>query len=239
MPFNINKFTSQLGKQSYLTNNKFEFYVSPPNILRGNYIVNTGNDATISDIVDMLKFRIDETTTPVSSIITADIQRYGIGPTQKYPFMNQFNEINISVLADGWGNIWQFWHDWLNNIFNFSGIEPGPGSGNAQRFPSYTAQYKINYATMAQLIIYDIFGNIAQRINFYDLFPITMKEVVLDWNSENELLRLDLTLTYKEYTLSGTDLSDGQISQLIRNRGTIRDDNLPEITAGPARTTNR
>ena len=43
--------------------------------------------------MSQLKYRIDQIRVPGIALISADTQRYGVGPTQKMPYSSQFNEI--------------------------------------------------------------------------------------------------------------------------------------------------
>lgn len=196
MPFNISTFKSHINKSGYLLNNKYEFYINPPPVLAGRSVRTPTNESTSTNIVEMIKFRADDMSAPGIALMTADIQRYGIGPTQKYPISAQINEINVSLLCDRMGALWTFWHEWVNIVYEHGGFKGAPG--NMPSIPKYTADYKDNYSTTAQILVYDQPGKLVKDISLFEAFPVAIREVPLDWNA-SELLKIDVTLTYKEF----------------------------------------
>lgn len=203
MPFNISSFKTNIQDYGYVQTNKYEVYVRPPNVLLNSSILNFNTEASVSNIIKLLKFRTEEVYLPGIGIQSADVSRYGIGPTQKFPFNAQFNEIRLTLVSDGYSQIWQFWHHWLRNVFQFNGTD-GNVAGN--RIATYTADYKDNYSTIIQIIIYDNLGNPVQKVNLYEAFPTVMKEIPITWKENNELIKFNISLAYKEFTLEGSVL---------------------------------
>ena len=144
MAFNIVELKANIKSQRYIKNNAFEVFITPPPILRNTSINNLGTPTPTSEIVDNLRFRIEQVRVPGIALISSDINRYGVGPTQKAPVTAQFQETTFSILCDGYGDIWQFWYNWIKAIFDFTGVDSGP-SGNASRFASYLNEYKSRY----------------------------------------------------------------------------------------------
>lgn len=198
MPFNIAQFKSHIDKSGYLLNNKYQVYLNAPPILNGRAVSTPSSTNVTTNIVEMIKFRADEIVAPGIALITSDIQRYGIGPTQKYPMTAQINEINVSFVCDKYGALWTFFHEWVNIVFEHGGFKSA--RGNMPTIPKYTAEYKDNYSTTGQILVYDATGNIVKDINLFEVYPIGVKEVNLDWNS-SELIKIDVVLTYKEFII--------------------------------------
>lgn len=193
--FNIEKFRSQLANHGYLDNNSFEVFIQPPPILLNSSISNQGTPSNISDITKNLAFRIDQVRAPGISIMSADINRYGVGPTQKMPYNAQFSEVNISVLGDHFCEFWQFWYHWTRAIFEFN-------TKNTAVAPSYSADYKENYSSIVMIVIYDHYGNMVQKINLFQAFPTGLREFPLSWGDSN-LMKINVSLAYTEYTIEG------------------------------------
>lgn len=183
MPFNVNNFKTSLKDYGYVDNNSFMVYVQPPKVLGGN---NTGISRNLS-------FRIDQIRAPGISIITNDINRYGIGPTQKQTVSAQFQEVNLSVLSDYYGEFWQWFYGWERAIFQFSGTTQG-GAAN------YTAEYKEQYSSTVVIQIFDHFGKTIQAINLFEAFPTAIREFPMAWGDSN-LLKINVSLAYTEYTI--------------------------------------
>jgi hypothetical protein len=208
MPFNINSFKTNIEGYGYLKNNHFEVLISPPRILLNGSVNNLGTPTTIREINNNLKFRIEQVRAPGINLISADINRYGIGPTQKQPFNAQFSETTFSILSDGYGEIWQYWYNWLRAIFEFNGTDSSR-VGPANSVARYTTEYKDNYSTTMQIVIYDTYGNAIQRINLFEAFPTSLREVQLSWGDAQNLLRLNVSITFSEFHIVGTDIEGG------------------------------
>ena len=219
MPFNINTLKSNIeGGGGYLKNHSFEVLMNPPPILLNRNLNVLGTPALIRNITDSLTFRIEQVRAPGINIQVSDINRYGVGPTQKMPHNAQFQETTFSILVDGFGEIWQFWYNWARSVFEFTGAESSR-VGAANRFPGYVTNYKDDYSTTMQIVIYDLFGNAIQRINLYDAFPVNVREVQLAWNDNGNLMRLSVAVSYKDYTIVGSSL-EGNLSQPLNNTTT-------------------
>lgn len=207
MPFNINSFKAEIENNGYLKNNQFEVIIAQPNVMKNSNLNYFGYENSTKGIVDIMRSRIDQVRAPAINLISADVPRYGIGPTSKVAIGTQINEVNFSVLVDGYGAIWQYWNAWLRQTFEFSGVETSFGS-QSSRLPSYTANYKDDYSTIMQIAVFDNFGNTVQRINLYKAFPTSIREVPLSWDNNNTLLRLSISMSYSEHTIVGSALEN-------------------------------
>ena len=203
MPFNIDSFKSNIDSYGYLTSNKFEVYISPPKILFNSSINNIGTPTPVSRIVDGLRFRIEQVRVPGVNLLSSDINAFGVGITQKQPFNAQLADTTFSILVDGYGEMWQFWYNWIRQIVQFNGTESSR-VGNANRIANYTVAYKDDYSTIMQIVIYDTFGNAIQRVNLYEAFPTSLREVPLAWGDNSNLMRIAVSVTFSEFTLNGS-----------------------------------
>jgi hypothetical protein len=226
MPFNIQGFKENLNSYGYLDNNSFDVIIKTPNILQNKVLNNQGTDSDIQRIAKNLKLRVEQVRAPGINLMTSQIQRYGIGSVQNMPINAQFQDINMTLLMDHYGEIWQYWYNWLNLIFGFNGLESANGP-TSNSFPNYQAEYKDNYSTVMQIIVYDHFGNSIQKINLYEAFPVAMREMPLSWG-DGSLMRLNLSISYTSYALVGSSVQPQPAPQpqrpfrSIRNTTTIR-----------------
>ena len=185
MPFNINEFKSNISRYGYLSTNKYEIIITLPPAMR--------KIAAATNAKELLKFRTKNFEAPGIQILNVDVIRYGLGTSQKMPFSAKFADISFSVLLDKNSELWNFWYQWHRLIFNFS-------PSNENTFASYVTEYKTNYATTLELNVYNENGYISNKFNFYDIYPVSMKEVELHWEQQSTLAELELIMTYKEYT---------------------------------------
>lgn len=207
MPFNIKTFKANINDFGYVKNNKFEVFVQAPKFLQGKKIKIDKQEVNFNDLNKMMRFRIDQVKSPSVSLMSIDTNRYGIGPTQKMPFNALYYDTSFYVLLDKNTHLWDFWYNWTNGIFNFNGQEP---NGNnlflGGRIPNYTVEYKDEYTSTMVIVIYNDVGEIVKTINLYDAFPSHMREVLLRWNDNADLMRLILTITYSSYSIVGTNV---------------------------------
>jgi hypothetical protein len=204
MPFNIEAFKENLSKYGYLDNNNFEVIVATPKILLNTSI---GSSATPSDanrIANNLRFRIDQIRSPAISIQSAEVFRYGIGPMMKQPVNASNQELFFSILVDDRGEIWQYWYNWLRKIFEFNGTM----TNSSTTLPSYTAEYKDNYSTILQILIFDHIGAVAQTISVFEAFPTSIREVPFHWGDSN-LIKLNISMAFTEFMIEGSNFITG------------------------------
>jgi hypothetical protein len=156
------------------------------------------------EIKNYMKFRIEQVRAPGISLLSGEVPRYGVGPIQKMPYNAAYPEITISILSDGYGQIWQYWHNWIRSIFEFSGVQNGisPGSTNAEA--QFNTSYKDDYATTIQIVIYGKGGekDVIQKINLLEAFPGSMRDVQLSWEG-GDLIRLAISISYSTYVIEG------------------------------------
>jgi hypothetical protein len=202
MTFNLNKFLTNIRDFGYIDNNAFSVMVQTPPIMAGGFLNNQGTDTSIYKIAENMSFRIDQVRAPGVSLFTADVQRYGIGPTQKQTINSQFQEVNISMLGDHYCEFWQFWYNWTRAIFQFNGTSAGQA-------PNYTAEYKDQYSSTIVIFIHDHYGNNIQKINLFEAFPTAIREFPLSWGDPN-LLKINVSIAYTEYTIENTGLEQSR-----------------------------
>jgi hypothetical protein len=208
MPFNVNSFKQNLDFFGYIKNNKFEVFVQAPKFLQNKYMKINDRETSIKDINNLLRFRIDQVRTPSASLLSIDTNRYGIGPTQKMPYNAQYFDTTFSILLDRNTDLWDFWYNWINGIFNFNGEEPnGNNIFNGGRIPNYTIEYKDEYSTNMMIVIYNDVGETVKTINLYEAFPSSMREIQLAWNDNVNLMRVAITVTYSSYSIVGSNIN--------------------------------
>lgn len=203
MPFNINTFKENIAQYGVIQTNKFELFVAPPVILRNKILNNNQKEKPINDIVNMMKFRTEEVKIPGIALYSADVSRYGIGPTQKQPFNALFNEITITILNDSDCDLWQFWHNWIKGIFQFTSE-----ISTTSKIPNYKSDYKSNYSTNMQISIYDNYGLNVQNILLYEAFPIAMRENNLNWMENDELISISVNISFTEFSIQNSKIQN-------------------------------
>jgi hypothetical protein len=209
MAFNISRLKTNINDYGYIKQNKFEVFVQAPTIFENSALNSSGRLISVKDLNDMMRFRIEQVTVPGVSLLSSDVHRYAIGPTQKIPYNAQFSDITFSVLVDRNTDLWDFWYNWVNAIFNFNGLEPnGNNLITGSRIPTYTARYKEDYSTIMMVVIYNDVGETVKTINLYDAFPSSVRPMNFAWNDNTSLLRLAVSITYTSYTIVGSNITN-------------------------------
>lgn len=220
MAFNINRLRENTSSFGYVKRNKFEVFIQSPRIFQNSTLNINGREVSVNNLNRLQRFRIEQVNAPGVSLLSSDVHRYGIGPTQKMPYNSQYFDTTFSVLLDRNTDLWDFWYNWVNAIFNFNGSE---ASGNnlitGEKIPTYTVRYKDDYATTMMIVIYNDLGERVKTINLYDAFPSSIREIPLSWDDNQSLMRLAISITYSTYTIVGSNYSNNQEQTLIdRNR---------------------
>ncbi len=195
--FNINRFKQNVSDYGYLYTNAFEVLIATPQVIFNALIGQSGSNVPTQKIAENLKMRIDQVRAPGMTLMTSDVNRYGIGTTQKMPINAQFQEVSFSMMADEYGEIWQYWFQWLRAINDFSGTE--------SELPNYQMEYKDKYSTVMQIVIYDHYGNAVQKINLFEAFPTSIREVPLAWG-DNQIVKLNISIAYTNFTIEGSSI---------------------------------
>ena len=188
--------------------NAFEVYVFTPPILRDFELSNAGTPFSLFSVNRHLKMRIEQVVIPGMSLQSVDVKRYGIGTVQKIPVgAMPYGDITFSILLDGYGEIYQFWTEWLRKIYEFNGVSSSSVGNVRNAFPRYVSEYKDQFSTDMQIVVYDPFGNTIQKINLKEAFPTSMRNIQLAWGSEG-LMRLQVGVSYTEHTIESASAID-------------------------------
>lgn len=230
MSFNVNSFKQNINDFGYIKSNKFEVFVQSPKFLQNKYIQVGNRQTTVNDLNNLLRFRIEQVVVPGVSLQSIDTNRYGVGPTQKMPYNAQYFDTTFSILLDKNTDLWDFWYNWTNGIFNFNGQEPnGNNIFDGTRIPTYSVEYKDEYSTVMMIVLYNDVGETVKTINLYEAFPSSVRNIQLAWNDNINLIRLAITVTYSSYTIVGSNVNRN--SQLNTSRAYSTASSATNITA--------
>lgn len=202
MAFNIQSFKSNISSFGYLKPSHFEVGVAPPRFMQGAQLVSSSGVSSVASMTDRLRFRIDQVVIPGASLMSSEVQVYGVGVQQKMPFNAFLHDSNFTVLVDKKAELWHFWYNWVRYINEFNGTET-----TAQlRNPSFNVRYKDDYSTTMQIVMYDDEGEVNTRVNLYEAFPSSVREIPLAWNDTGDLMRIAVSVTYSSYSIVGSNL---------------------------------
>ena len=202
--FNVNNFRADISKNGVLQTNKFIVAFNSPVCMQGIYFGTKQGTAYTSSVEQLMQLRAESVKVPGVALLQSDINRYGIGPSQKMPFNARFTENAITFVSDRNSQIYMYFYTWLNKIFDFSGSAYESNIG-----ASYATEYKDNYATDLHVYVYDNAGNQVQDIVMYKAYPESINDINLSWNDSNNLLKVTVSISYRDWAMVGVSNAPG------------------------------
>ena len=166
MAGNINDFKSSFT-QDVARPNKFDVDVTIPLVMIP-YVSSARS----------LNYRCENAQLPGRTLATTEQKTYG--PIEKYPYLNTYNDIDLTFIIDDDMQQKILFDAWLSYI--------NPSYSNNMR-------YKSDYATILKINQYDVTGDLSYSVNLYDAFPISMNQMDLDWSGDG-YHKLNVTFAY-------------------------------------------
>jgi hypothetical protein len=183
--------------------------VGSPTVLAGLTAVNNGNEITSAQASTLLKMRIEQVKIPGIALLTADIERYGVGPTQKMPLNAAFVDTSFTFLADKNGSLWNFWYQWMLAIVNFSGTVNNTAGSVINDTATYLVRYKDDCVVPITITMYSQDGKVAQTIQLSDAYPVSMNDIQVGWGEEDAMVKVTVGITFKEMVITNAGTSTG------------------------------
>ena len=208
MPFNISEMLSTINANGGLSKaSKFIVRITPPASL-------------LSNIDNDFVFFCDSATLPGLSYSSNEIKMAGYGNTEKRPYAPSFQDVNVTFFNDSDSKVMSFLHLWQQSIYNF----------NDKTNPNATARGIVNntfaypggtdgtngYYGIIDIIHYD---ETEKEILVYQLdeaYPITVGDIHVDWNMNDQLVKIPVTFTYTYW--SADTLDPGAVSEISESR---------------------
>lgn len=211
MVFNINRFSQNIAENGYLSSTDFIVTIAtPPALQRKLLTTNNGRQIRNEDQSRVMSFRIDQQAVPGMSLETAFINKYGVGIPQFMPVNARNREWGFSILLDKNCELWRYWHTWLREVYQFNGSS-GSTLNSRNQFASYEAGYKDDYSTIIQISLFEHVGDEVQKIILQEAFPVAIRDVPMGWGDQNNLVKLNVSIAYTEYTIEN-------VAQIERNQ---------------------
>jgi len=198
--FDIEEFKSN-NKMGFSRNSFFYMMVYPPNFWAGE---NTS----------FLSYLCSGAQLPGISILAPDVNKWGYGPTRKYPIGVAHPDIALTIYSDGEGNAIDFFDQWTRNVVTY-----GDPQSAVNGSPFGLVQYPDNYKTDIDLFYMSESGNPQEliRCRFIDAFPIGMGQVNLSWAGQSQIAQFVVPFNYRSFFIvknqvdwdTGTIVPDG------------------------------
>ena len=209
MTFNISNFSAHLNRTGTLQTNKFIVRLAAPLVF----------GPTATDALN--EYRANSVKIPGVNLDTQNVNRYGIGPQQKFPTNVTFTDIDITFVDTASNELWKRFASWMNQIFDYTG---SAGGGQAQ----YRTEYKKYYQTEITIFVFDNEGRQSNVLVLKEAFPNSLSDVSLSWSENNRLYEFTTRFAFREWYYegysvtrpfdSGAELGPSATAQVIRQR---------------------
>lgn len=194
-------FLAKIRKTGVARRNLFNVFVPAPAML-------SGADKNLD-----LHLYAESVNLPGLNLATSDIRRYGHGPVEKKPYAPIFNDVTVTFIADGGGDIHKFFYKWMEGIIYSSSPLSGAANGPASRIgglSAYEVNFKDQYRTDMQIITYNEQNDRIIECSLFNAFPIAVTDVPLSWGDNDQFMTIAVTFTYTNMRLENLELFEGK-----------------------------
>lgn len=221
MVMDIDDFRSYALNAGYIKSSNFQMRIkSLPKGLDGGKNKNSEFATTMRNQI----YTIEATNLPGVSLATDEVRRYGIGNFEKKPYVPIFADVNIRVHVDSKGTIYDFFQSWMKLIINYDvrkGFNTTETSVGRNKQQPYELSYKEDYQTDIEIICFDPMGKESIKINLVEAYPIFIGDIPLSWDNVNTVIKLPVTLTFRDWYQEREISSDNTNSATNRNFSTL------------------
>ena len=181
-------FLSEFRNKSFARTNLFEVTIQPPKIMNGN------------KAFENLHLYAESASIPGLMFATSETRRYGTGPIEKKPYAPIFNDVSVSFLVDGQGDIYKFFYTWMNMIVSSDQYVNGNAAHQAGLAP-FEVGYKDDYKCQMMISTFDEAGNSVLSSQLVDAIPISISDTSFSWGDTDQVMKLQVTFTYFQHIL--------------------------------------
>jgi hypothetical protein len=191
--FNINEFKSVVLKNGLLKNNLFLVNFQQAKAFPGN-----------------LMFFTESVNIPAIDMDTQQVHRHGYGPVEQVAFRPVFTPMSMSFLVEATQrNVLAAMLNAISSVSAFMNYTSMSSSvnvfgGSIQATP-YEVAYKSDYTFNLEVYVYNEQQDKILIYSFRDCFARTVSGIQLGWSGENQLLKVDITFAYTDYSILTAD----------------------------------
>ena len=190
--FSLSTFLTEISTKTLLDTSRHLMLFTLPKGLVGHYDSNS---------VKQVALRCDTSTLPgISFAETEEIRRFGVGPTEKHPYLPVFGAISASYIVDGSGAIHSFFYDWMSYIIGFDSSQ-GMSAVNGFGWAPYEVAYKDDYRSTVTIFVYNELNDKIIELTLNSAYPIAINPVPLSWGNSDQFMKLDVTWDYMDWSM--------------------------------------
>lgn len=186
MVFSISDFSANISKLSPARLNKYSVMITPPAEL----------NLPISEDITLL---CDSANLPGASIGLDMIRHKGYGLDEKRPNTISFDDITLTIIADGQGRVLDFLQKWVNHVFSHDEENDNPDSLEMFNYPQ-------EYWGALDIYLYDITAKMYMTYTMKMAYPINIGGIQMGWDQNDQLMRIPVTFTFRNYVRNKSDV---------------------------------
>lgn len=192
MAFDINELRSAMNSfGGFSKTSKFHVRIYPKNTSNSSYIARS------------LEFICDSATLPGLSWQTDELRMSGYGNIEKRPYSSIFQDVQTTFFCDSDGKVLEFFHKWMQSIYNFdsrAGRLRSTGGIKQNLF-----NYPDEYVGQVEITHFDDLGDEIVMYTLNDAYPLTVGDVQVAWEQNDQLTKIPITFTYTSWTSETLD----------------------------------
>jgi hypothetical protein len=193
MSFNISNIRAVIEKYGGVSRKPyFDVIVNPPSFLSTDYARD-------------IQFLATSAQLPGVHLDTIPIRPLGYGTPELRPYDTITQNVTLDILVDVNGAAFDFFHKWIGNINNFA-IDRGNSSAgtglNYYEF-AYPSEYEGNIVVKSYDNVEGSNGTspgVIVQYKFNQAWPVTIGNIDVRWDSDNEINVLPVTFAYNIWT---------------------------------------
>ena len=223
--FNIADFRAVMKKDhgwSVAQPNRFRVRIFMPQGLVGTTPAQEAPPAKRDeDTVRFLEYWAHSVSLPPFGLQKIQAFRYGYGAQENRPVGPVYTDTQVMFICDDSSNIWKFFYNWNNMIFNtktqegilgLTGDVNSEATGTNLTYVPYELAYRVEYITDVEIHGFAKTGEQNMRMVLREAFPVGMSGVALSWADNNSFMSLPITFAYTDIQMQfGGEIIDGGI----------------------------
>lgn len=185
MAFNLNNIRSEIDSRGWQKASHFIVRITPP--------------ASLPDpngIFQSLPARINSTNIPGFNFVLDDVKHKGFGLTEKRPMNVQYEDINLTIIADAGGLVLGELIKWGELIMP-TNDEDGSDKVEYLEFPE-------NYYGTLEIEVYSMDGNLHTTYIMKDAFITNIGSSLHTWETVDSQMLISLSFAYRSYKRNST-----------------------------------
>lgn len=178
MTFNIETFKAIVNRHDGLQRSaKFELFITPPfrNAMAGD-----------------LRFFAETASIPGIGFTTNDIKHLGYGLSSANPQQTNFEDMTVTFLADGAGNVRRFFEQWVGSIYNHGNNRFESPSG----LPLYRYAFPEEYEGTIVIRMFNDTGRESRSYSLLRAYPKAIGATQVGWEMNDVVNRIPVTFFF-------------------------------------------